>query len=139
MSDESLVQMVARRWCKWPTAEGPCVAHVARAREMVSDLRLAGVDVTSPVDRLRKAGWTECGTCVIYGYALPGFGGKCTDCAHGLIPPDGMVDAAAEAIWHRRHDVPYRPGRPRHNKYHDDYLRDARAALVAAARWEAPE
>ena len=128
MSDESLVQVVARRWCKWPTAEGPCVAHVARAREMVSDLRLAGVDVTSPVDRLRKAGWTEC--------ACDG----CPDSAHGLVPPDGMVEAAAR--WAHT-EMGRRSGvgltwEVAYPEEQADYMRIARSMLVAAARWEAP-
>lgn len=146
MSDESLVQVVARRWCKWPTAEGPCVAHVARARELVSDLRLAGVDVTSPVDRLRKAGWTECGTCGGSGKVASSCSDQCDYevacpvCVAGRVPPDGMVEAAAR--WAHT-EMGRRSGvgltwEVAYPEEQADYMRIARSMLVAAARWEAP-
>ena len=67
------------------------------------------------VDRLREDGWTEC--------ACDG----CPDSTHGLIPPDGMVLVAAKAM------EPLAPNAPLR------WYAMARAALVAAARWEAPE
>ena len=87
------------------------------------------------VDRLRADGWTECGTCGGW-YALPGeepdWGWSC---AHGLVPPDGMVEAAAEAIFEKA--IPMLGLNDRiHVK--DIWRLAARAALVAAARWEAP-
>lgn len=53
----------------------------------------------------------------------------CPDCVDGRVPPDGMVEAAAKAM------EQLAPNAPLLFRWH----RLARAALVAAARWEAPE
>ena len=89
-------------------------------------------------DRLRKDGWTECGTCGGYGYTPPdeeGWSGRCTDCAHGLVPPDGMVEAAANHMESRCHDDrAYVHSMGGGEKWRAARNNQARAALVGAAR-----
>ena len=98
------------------------------------------------VDRLRADGWTVCGTCGGSGKVASSCSDQCDyeiacpDCVDGRVPPDGMVEAAAKAI----HDND-RGTRPTEDERWDQlgeiqefYHLLARAALVAAARWEAP-
>ena len=87
------------------------------------------------VDRLRKDGWEECDERIDIHPDVCECGGL------GLVPPDGMVEAAAKAI----HDND-RGTRPTKDERWDQlgeiqefYHLLARAALVAAARWEAPK
>ena len=105
------------------------------------------------VDRLRKDGWTVCGTCGGTGMCnngpeTSGVGRPdwfeewlCPDCVDGRVPPDGMVEAAARwahAEMGRRSGVglTWEVAYPEEQA---DYMRIARSMLVAAARWEAPE
>ena len=85
------------------------------------------------VDRLREDGWTECGTCGGSGKVASSCSDQCDyevacpDCVDGRVPPDGMVDAAYSVLMGNGiHELPIDES-------------DVRRALVAAARWEAPE
>ncbi|HEY7822146.1 MAG TPA: hypothetical protein VIG24_04910 [Acidimicrobiia bacterium] len=78
-------------------------------------------------------GWETCDECedgLLYG--TPSFTEShplpvpCPDCANGLVPPAGMVEAAAEAIF-THGPIGSTP---------DQAREQARAALVAAARRE---
>src|SRR5690606_10670344 len=104
-----------------------------------------GAEMTR-VDRLREDGWTECGTCGGSGKVASSCSDQCDyevacpDCVNGLVPPDGMVEAAAKAMyarmyarWSTRFTWPDTNEGARRT-----WLLLARAALVAAARWEAP-
>jgi hypothetical protein len=101
------------------------------------------------VDRLREDGWEECPKIHCNGprdcvgtergchACAPGHG---CDCVNGLVVPDGMVEAAAKAMyarmyarWSTRFTWPDTNEGARRT-----WLLLARAALVAAARWEAP-
>jgi hypothetical protein len=90
---------------------------------------LVRVVEASRVDRLRAGGWENCPRC---GGSEWGEGVDpsrvCPECAHGLVPPDGMVEAAAKAM------EQLAPNAPLRFRWHVM----ARAALVAAARWQAP-
>lgn len=94
----------------------------------------------SRADRLRADGWEDCEyeECNGSGIAAHfceesrdrcarGEHPECSNCQGlGLVPPDGMVEAAAKAM------EPLAPNAPLR------WYAMARAALVAAARWEAP-
>lgn len=88
----------------------------------------------SRVDRLRADGWENCPRC---GGSEWGEGVDpsrvCPECAHGLVPPDGMVEAAAKAHWNMDDRNDWWDHEP------DDVKASAlaamRTALVEGARW----
>ena len=80
-------------------------------------------------DRLRDLCWEDCRSCGGTGEDRSEEGyyiGICPDCVDGLAPPDGMVEAAAKAMEQLAPNAPLR----------FRWYTMARAALVAAARWE---
>ena len=107
------------------------------------------------VDRLRADGWEDCEyeECNGSGIAAHfceesrdrcarGEHPECSNCQGlGLVPPDGMVEAAAR--WAHT-EMGRRSGvgltwEVAYPEEQADYMRIARSMLVAAARWEAPE
>lgn len=91
-------------------------------------------------------GWVECGTCGGKGegsYEIEGWAGNdtayvdCPDCVEGLVPPDGMVEAACEASWSAWWEGRRRPWHLEQEPSIKQLWREhIRAALVAAERWE---
>lgn len=91
----------------------------------------------SPADVLRWQGWENCPTCEGSGrFQYPNCTdiSPCPDCAHGLVPPDWMTEAAARGAFGDEtfdHD-----GSDWFLSRQGLHMKQARAALVEAARKE---
>lgn len=88
-----------------------------------------GVRLIVPAKRPKLSSTTgvEDGFLVVFEKELRVVPDWCTDCVDGRVPPDGMVEAAYSVLMGNGiHELPIDES-------------DVRRALVAAARWEAPE
>lgn len=90
-------------------------------------------------DKLTDRGWVECGTCKGSG-CENGFmheAAHCPDCAYGFVPPEPAIEAARNAMesvcYDDRAYVIWDGGG---EEWREAAHRQARAALIAAARWE---
>lgn len=89
-------------------------------------------DEASLFAKLTDRGWVTCERCEGDPHKIDRW--TCPDCVDGLVPPEGMVEAAGRAAFQQRH--PDGRWNRQRNFSKKKWCDTQRAALVAAARWE---